>query len=52
MYRLGLAKYLPSNINPHLCTHLVYAFGGFDDDFQLQPFDKYQDIEKGEGIEQ
>ena len=48
VYRLGLAKYLPSNINPHLCTHLVYAFGGFDDDFQLQPFDKYQDIEKGE----
>ncbi|XP_037094357.1 acidic mammalian chitinase-like [Pollicipes pollicipes] len=47
VYRLGLAKYLPNNINPHLCTHLVYAFGGFDDDFQLQPFDKYQDIEKG-----
>ncbi|XP_037074482.1 chitinase-3-like protein 1 [Pollicipes pollicipes] len=47
VYRLGLAKYVPANINPYLCTHLVYAFGGFDDDFQLQPFDKYQDIEKG-----
>ena len=48
VYRQGLAKYQPANINPHLCTHLIYAFGTFNDDFQLEPADKYQDIEKGE----
>ncbi|KAF0288936.1 Acidic mammalian chitinase [Amphibalanus amphitrite] len=47
VYRQGLAKYQPANINPHLCTHLIYAFGTFNDDFELEPSDKYQDIEKG-----
>jgi chitinase len=43
----GTAKFNPQNINPYLCTHLVYAFGGFTKDNQLKPFDKYQDIEQG-----
>lgn len=30
-----------------MCTHLVYAFGGFTKDNTLKPFDKYQDIEQG-----
>lgn len=46
-YRPGSAKFLPQNINPHLCTHLIYAFGGFTNDFQLRPFDKWQDIDQG-----
>ncbi|XP_073324171.1 chitinase-3-like protein 1 [Pagrus major] len=25
-YRTGVGKFLPGNINPFLCTHLVYAF--------------------------
>uniref|UniRef100_A0A672J9S2 Acidic mammalian chitinase n=1 Tax=Salarias fasciatus TaxID=181472 RepID=A0A672J9S2_SALFA len=25
-YRPGIGRYLPSDIDPHLCTHLVYAF--------------------------
>ncbi|TRY98309.1 hypothetical protein DNTS_022311 [Danionella cerebrum] len=25
-YRTGTAKYLPENVDPHLCTHLIYAF--------------------------
>ncbi|KZC14844.1 Acidic mammalian chitinase [Dufourea novaeangliae] len=41
------AKFSPQNINPYLCTHLIYAFGGFTKDNALKPFDKYQDIEKG-----
>ncbi|CAJ1084730.1 acidic mammalian chitinase-like [Xyrichtys novacula] len=25
-YRPGVGKYMPSNVDPHLCTHLIYAF--------------------------
>ena len=46
VYRSGLAKFTPENINPYLCTHLVYAFGGLTDDFEIKPFDSYQDIEQ------
>ncbi|XP_067387674.1 acidic mammalian chitinase [Emydura macquarii macquarii] len=27
-YRPGLGRFLPDNINPCLCTHLIYAFAG------------------------
>nr|QQJ42582.1 chitinase 6-2 [Sogatella furcifera] len=47
VYRPGTAKFSPQNINPYLCTHLIYAFGGLDKDNGLRPYDKYQDIEQG-----
>ena len=47
VYRQGTAKFSPQNINPYMCTHLIYAFGGLAKDDTVQPFDKYQDIEKG-----
>jgi len=47
MFRQGDAKFTPQNINPYLCTHLIYAFGGLGKDDTIQPFDSYQDIEKG-----
>ena len=47
VYRSGTAKFTPQNINPYLCTHLIYAFGGLGKDDTIQPFDKYQDLEKG-----
>ena len=47
VYRKGPAKFTPQNINPYLCTHLIYAFGGLAKDDTIRPFDKYQDIEKG-----
>ena len=50
VYRQGSGKFTPQNINPYLCTHLIYAFGGLGKDDTIQPFDKYQDIEKGEGL--
>lgn len=50
VYRPGTAKFNPQNINPYLCTHLIYAFGGLTKENGLRPFDKYQDIEQGELI--
>uniref|UniRef100_A0ABD2XD38 chitinase n=1 Tax=Trichogramma kaykai TaxID=54128 RepID=A0ABD2XD38_9HYME len=47
VYRPGTAKFQPDNINPYLCTHLIYAFGGFTKENALKPFDKYQDVDKG-----
>ncbi|XP_022252485.1 probable chitinase 10 [Limulus polyphemus] len=47
VYRPGLAKFTPDNINPYLCTHLIYAFAGFGKDYELKPFDSYNDIEQG-----
>lgn len=29
-YRAEAARFLPRNVNPHLCTHLVYAFAGMN----------------------
>ncbi|XP_076310763.1 endochitinase-like isoform X2 [Tachypleus tridentatus] len=47
VYRPGLAKFTPENINPFLCTHLIYAFAGFGKNYELKPLDSYNDIEKG-----
>nr|CAD7599877.1 unnamed protein product [Timema genevievae] len=47
VYRPGTAKFSPQNINPYLCTHLIYAFGGLSRENGLRPYDKYQDIEQG-----
>jgi len=47
VYRPGTAKFNPQNINPYLCTHLIYAFGGLSKENSLKPFDKYQDVEQG-----
>ena len=48
VYRQGGARFTPQNINPYLCTHLIYAFGGLGKDDSIVPFDEYQDIEKGD----
>ncbi|KAG8222856.1 hypothetical protein J437_LFUL003501, partial [Ladona fulva] len=47
VYRPGRAKFTPANVNPYLCTHLIYAFGGLSSEDGLRPYDKYQDIEQG-----
>ncbi|XP_076330940.1 uncharacterized protein LOC143236526 [Tachypleus tridentatus] len=46
-YRPGLAKFTPQNINPYLCTHLIYAFAALNKDYELKPYDPYNDIEQG-----
>ncbi|KAE8738788.1 hypothetical protein FOCC_FOCC015729, partial [Frankliniella occidentalis] len=47
VYRPGTAKFSPQNINPYLCTHLIYAFGGLTRENGIRAYDKYQDIEQG-----
>ncbi|CAK6963903.1 Hypothetical predicted protein [Scomber scombrus] len=34
-YRPGNGKFMPSNIDPNLCTHLIYAFAGINDGHEL-----------------
>ncbi|XP_029418045.1 chitotriosidase-1 isoform X2 [Nannospalax galili] len=29
-YRAGAARFLPRNVDPNLCTHLIYAFAGMN----------------------
>lgn len=47
IYRPSIAKFTPQNINPYLCTHLIYAFGGLSGRFEVKPFDAYNDIQQG-----
>lgn len=47
VYRPSLAKFTPQNINPYLCTHIIYAFAGFNKRYELKPYDPYNDIEQG-----
>ena len=47
VYRPSLAKFTPENINPFLCTHIIYAFAGLSSKFELKPFDSYSDITQG-----
>jgi len=46
VYRPAAAKFSPENINPFLCTHLIYAFAGLSSKYELKPFDSYNDITK------
>lgn len=42
-YRTGWGKFLPQNIDPFLCTHLVYAFAVIDHTFEIA---EYESTEK------
>ncbi|XP_073984929.1 acidic mammalian chitinase-like [Rhodnius prolixus] len=39
-----VAKFTPASIDPNVCTHLIYAFATFSNNFGLVPTDEYQDI--------
>lgn len=39
------AKFTPTSIDPNVCTHLIYAFAKFSNDFGLAPSDEWQDVE-------
>ncbi|XP_073944065.1 chitinase 10 isoform X2 [Choristoneura fumiferana] len=45
-YRTGSGKYTPSDIDPSLCTHIVYAFAVLDaDTLVIKPHDTWLDVE-------
>ena len=44
----ALGKFSPSDINPKLCTHLIYAFAVLDgENLSIKPGDNWLDVEKG-----
>lgn len=45
-YRQGIGKYLPSDIDPDLCTHVVYGFAVLNgDQLVIKPHDSWADID-------
>ncbi|PWA31892.1 hypothetical protein CCH79_00006559 [Gambusia affinis] len=43
-YRLGVGKYTPDNIDPNLCTHLIYAFAIISSSNELSTFEWNDDV--------
>ncbi|KAF2898205.1 hypothetical protein ILUMI_07967 [Ignelater luminosus] len=45
-YRQGVGKYLPSEIDPDLCTHIVYGFAVLNgDQLVIKPHDTWADFD-------
>ncbi|KRT79630.1 Carbohydrate-binding protein, partial [Oryctes borbonicus] len=45
-YRQGVGKYLPSNIDPDLCTHIIYGFAVLNGDQGIiKPHDSWADFD-------
>lgn len=50
-YRPGLGKYRPEDIDPTLCTHIVYGFAVLDySNLIIKPHDSWADIDNGEWL--
>ncbi|XP_049438191.1 acidic mammalian chitinase-like [Epinephelus fuscoguttatus] len=43
-YRPGVGKYLPANVDPNLCTHLIYAFSIISHSNELSPYEWNDDV--------
>ncbi|XP_062283114.1 acidic mammalian chitinase-like [Scomber scombrus] len=43
-YRPGAGKYLPDNVDPHLCTHLIYAFSIINPSNELSTYEWNDDV--------
>lgn len=48
-YRHGNGKFGVENIDPHLCTHIIYSFLGISNDGSLRVLDEYLDLEENWG---
>ncbi|KAF9410960.1 hypothetical protein HW555_010092 [Spodoptera exigua] len=46
-YRPGIGKYSPEDIDPTLCTHIVYGFAVLGDDGLIMAHDSWSDIDNG-----
>ena len=45
-YRPGVGKYKPENIDPELCTHIIYGFAVLDgNNFKIKTHDSWADID-------
>ncbi|EDW91309.1 chitinase-3-like protein 1 [Drosophila yakuba] len=49
VYRPGQGKFGVEDIDPFLCTHLIYAFLGIEETGQLRVIDAYLDLEENSG---
>jgi chitinase len=43
-YRPGTGKYLPANVDPNLCTHLIYAFSMINHNNELVTYEWNDDV--------
>ncbi|XP_070696377.1 acidic mammalian chitinase-like [Pempheris klunzingeri] len=43
-YRPGVGKYLPANVDPNLCTHLIYAFSIISSSNELTTYEWNDDV--------
>ena len=47
-YRPGKGKFMPEDLDPSLCTHIVYAFAVLDPDrLEIKSHDSWADIDNG-----
>lgn len=45
-YRQGVGKYLPADIDPDLCTHIIYGFAVLNgDQLVIKPHDTWADFD-------
>lgn len=48
MYRQGNGKFTVEDIDPTLCSHLIYTFVGIDDsDGSIKILDEYNEVTNG-----
>ncbi|XP_067001763.2 chitinase-3-like protein 1 [Anabrus simplex] len=47
VYRLGNGKFEPENVQPNLCTHLIYSFVGLGYDGKVTVLDTWNDLPDG-----
>ncbi|GAV08067.1 hypothetical protein RvY_17816-1 [Ramazzottius varieornatus] len=51
IYRPTTGKFSPSDIDPFLCTHIIYAFGKLNEEtFTLETFDPWADLDDNYGL--
>lgn len=49
VYRPGLGKFDVENIDPFICTHIIYGFIGLGSDNKVKVLDAYNDLEENWG---
>ena len=48
LYRQGQARFLPQDVDPSLCTHLIYSFAGLEQaNWTMKSLDPWMDLEVG-----